>query len=117
LRYGVLTVGGFLHRLLELLAPSLDLLERHLQASNLFLGVLKGGVELLFTVAEAYEIPQLVYYKKTSLDKIINMTIRPTNGKSIELRSSLRALRFSSASSSSILLFSAAATSRTCLSS
>jgi hypothetical protein len=32
---------------------------------------------------------QLAYYKKILLNKIINTTIRPTNGQSIELRSSL----------------------------
>jgi hypothetical protein len=93
LRYGILTANRFLHRPLELLAPSLDLPKRHLQISNLLL-VLQGGVKLLFTVAEAYETSQLAYHKKTSflLNKITNMKVRATNGYSIELRSSLHGL-------------------------
>jgi hypothetical protein len=59
LRYNVLTVGGFLHRPHELLAPSLGISEPHLQASNLFLGVLQGGVEILLMVVETYEITQV----------------------------------------------------------
>jgi hypothetical protein len=89
LRYGVLTIESFLHHPLEHLAPSLDLPEQHLQVPNLLLGVPQGGVKLLFTVTEAYKMSQLAYYKKILLNKIINTTIRPTNGQSIELRSSL----------------------------
>jgi hypothetical protein len=76
------------------LAPSLDFLKQHLQISNLLLGVLQGGVKLLFTVAEAYKMSQLAYHKNTSLllNKIINTKIRPTNGHSIELCSSLHRL-------------------------
>jgi hypothetical protein len=92
LRYDILTVCSFLHRPLELLAPSLDLLKRHLQVLNLLLSVLQGGVKLLFTVAEAYEMSQLAYHKKTFFNKIINTKIRPTNGYSIELHSSLHSL-------------------------
>jgi hypothetical protein len=94
LRYGILTVSSFLHYPLELLAPSPDLPKQHLQIWNLLLGVLQGGVNLLFTIAEAYEMSQLAYHKKTSLllNKIINTKIRPTNGYSIELRSSLYGL-------------------------
>jgi hypothetical protein len=47
------------------MAPSLNLPERHLQASNLLLGVLQGSVELLFMVAEAYEMSQLAYHQAT----------------------------------------------------
>jgi hypothetical protein len=55
LRYDILTVTSFLHRLLELLAPSLDLPKRHLQNSNVLLSVLQVIVKLLLTIKEAYE--------------------------------------------------------------
>jgi hypothetical protein len=44
---------------------------------NLLLGVLQGGVKLVFTIAEACEISQLAYHKKTFLllNKIINTKI------------------------------------------
>jgi hypothetical protein len=54
--HDVLTICSFLHRPLQLLSPNLNLPKRHLQVSNLLLGVLQGGVKLLFTVAEAYEM-------------------------------------------------------------
>jgi hypothetical protein len=47
------------HRPSELLGPSLDLPDPHLQVLNFFLGVLQGGVELLLTGAEAYEMTQV----------------------------------------------------------
>jgi hypothetical protein len=56
LRYNILTVVSFVHHPLELFAPSLGLLEPHLQAPNLLLGILQGSVELLLTVAKVYEI-------------------------------------------------------------
>jgi hypothetical protein len=60
---------------------------------------------------------KLAHDKSTSYDKIVNTTIRPTDGQSVELRSSLRGLALFFASSSLSLFFSATATSRTCLSS
>jgi hypothetical protein len=67
LSYGILTISSFFHHPLELLAPSLDLPKRHLQVSNLLLGVFQVVVELFFTITEAYETSQLASHKKTSM--------------------------------------------------
>jgi hypothetical protein len=52
LRYGVLTLGGFLHLSFEFQAPSLDLPNLDLQILNLAPGSRQSILPLLFAVTE-----------------------------------------------------------------
>jgi hypothetical protein len=59
LSYSELTISRFLHDLLELQAPSLDLLKCHLQGPNLLLGVHQVFFEVILTLVEVYNIPAI----------------------------------------------------------